>query len=116
MALFFTYVLPLLLPTALYVLWRMIWLRRPAEDMSQPSDDSGGATVASSGDLWRGAPWFWLALAGALLLAAVLLVGVFVHGAPPRGQYVPPRLEDGHIVPGELRSNDAPADSPSGAR
>src|SRR5690242_4498284 len=30
MALFFTYVLPLILPTAIYVLWRLIVSRHPA--------------------------------------------------------------------------------------
>ena len=75
----------------------------------------GAAAVASGDDLWRDAPWPWLAIAGVVLLAVILLLGMFVHGSPPAGQYVPPRVEDGHIVPGELREN-SPAGSPSGPR
>lgn len=122
MALFFTYVLPLLLPTVVYVLWRLISTPRPADGgANHASDKAGGAAaLTAADDLWRGAPWPWLALAGVLLLALVLLVGVFFHGAPQQGHYVPPRMEDGHIVPGELRPDDAgagsPAESPSEAR
>lgn len=103
MALFFTYALPLLLPTVIYLLWRMI-AGRPAP--SDAANQDGGATAASRDDLWRDAPWMWLALAGAALLALVLLVGVFVHSAPPSGQYVPPRMEGGKILPGELRDTE----------
>ena len=118
MALFFTYVLPLILPTVVYMLWRLISARHATNDEAHRADDDpvgGAATVASGDDLWRDAPWPWLAIAGVVLLAVVLLVGVFVHGSPPAGQYVPPRMEDGHIVPGELREN-GPAGSPSGTR
>lgn len=104
MALFFTYALPLVLPTVIYMLWRLI-SGRPAP--SDQANQNGDATVASRDELWRDAPWMWLALAGAALLALVLLVGVFVHDKPPSGQYVPPRMEGGHIVPGELRDNES---------
>jgi hypothetical protein len=115
MALFFTYVLPLLLPTAIYVLWRLISAPRPADGgANRASDEAGGAAALAVEDLWRDAPWPWLALAGVLLLALVLLVGVFFHGAPQQGHYVPPRMEDGRIVPGELRLDDAGSGRPAG--
>ena len=104
MALFFTYALPLVLPTVIYMLWRLI-AARPAP--SDAANQNGGATAASRDDLWRDAPWMWLVLAGLALLALVLLVGVFVHGTPPSGQYVPPRMEGGQVVPGELRDNES---------
>ena len=118
MALFFTYALPLVLPAVIYMLWRLISTRHVAGDGANRAEgDSvgGGTAVASGGDLWRDAPWLWLALAGAVLLAVVLLLGIFVHESPPPGQYVPPRLEDGHIVPGELRENGS-VGSPSGTQ
>lgn len=118
MALFFTYVLPLILPTAIYVLWRLIVSRHPAgasTDGASTGPAGGAAALPSGEDLWRDAPWPWLAAAGALLLAAVLLLGVFLHGSPQPGHYVPPRLEDGHIVPGELLQ-DEPDNATNGAQ
>ena len=109
MALFFTYLLPLSLPTAFYLLWRLIVTRRsivPNADSDAETtagNDGDAITVPSNADLMRDAPWLWLALAGAGLLAIVLLLGAFVHGTPPREQYLPPRLEKGQILPGELR-------------
>ena len=78
-----TIVLPLLLPTAIYVAWI--------------------AAVSRSADRRRirfGAlPLVWLVLAGVVLLALVLLT-VSVHfGAPVRGRYVPPRYEGGQVIP-----------------
>jgi hypothetical protein len=52
---------------------------------------------------WRTAPWLWLTTAGLVLVIAVLLV---TWALDPRegieGEYVPPRLEDGKIVPGHV--------------
>ena len=81
-----TIVLPLLLPTAVYVGWLVVAYRV----------QHGGAVP------WVELPWVWLAAAGALLLAIVLFV-VHVHfGTPQTGTYVPPRWEDGHIVPSHI--------------
>ena len=74
---FLTIVLPLLLPTALYLLWVTI-LGTPQE---------GGAMS------WTAVPWIWLAGAGAVLLAIVLLVVTVHFGSPQQGVYVPPRWE-----------------------
>lgn len=82
----FTIVLPLLLPTALYLGW--VWVVQ--------ARDGGGAMR------WQALPWVWLAAAGALLLVIVLFV-VNVHfGTVAPGTYVPPRWENGHIVPGHI--------------
>jgi hypothetical protein len=82
-----TIILPLLLPTAVYLLW--------ATTRSVQRD---GAS------LWRALPLVWLAGAGVALLALVLLVVTVHFGAPQRGVYVPPRWEHGHIVPGHMEA------------
>ncbi len=85
---FITIVLPLLLPTALYLLWVGAW---GAHD--------GGAVP------WAAVPWVWLAGAGAALLAIVLLVVTVGFGTPQQGVYVAPRWQDGRIVPGHIEPN-----------
>ena len=81
----FTIVLPLLLPTVIYLVWVRI------------SHWSEGEGVR-----WTALPWPWLVGAGALLLACVLLV-VSVHfGTSTPGTYVPPRWEGGRILPGHV--------------
>ena len=116
MALFFTYALPLVLPTVIYLLWRLLSSsRQPVVRSETGESGSDGVAPATAGDpLWRDMPWPRLALAGVVLLAVVLLFGAFVPSSSPQVKYVPPRLENGQIVPGELR----PAESggqPSGA-
>jgi hypothetical protein len=91
---FFTIVLPLVLPTALYLVW--LWLahwspRGSAEESRQ------GETVH-----WAALPWVWLAAAGALLLALMLFVVTVHFGTSEPGNYVPPRVENGRIVPGHI--------------
>jgi len=78
--------LPLLLPTAIYLLYMQIayWSRQE------------GAVR------WATLPWLWLAGAGVLLLAVMLVVVTVGFGTPQQGIYVPPRWEDGHIVPGHI--------------
>ena len=78
-----TIILPLLLPTAIYLLWMRLahW---PEADVKTR---------------WSAMPWIWLVGAGAALLVLVM-VSVNVHfGSPQQGVYVPPRWEQGHIVP-----------------
>ena len=83
---FLTVVLPLLLPTALYLIW-IATLGAPQE---------GGAIP------WAGMPWLWLACAGAALLAIVLFVVTVHFGSQQEGVYVPPRWQGDQIVPGHL--------------
>ena len=47
-------------------------------------------------------PWVWLAGAGAVLLAIVLLVVTVDFGTAQQGVYVPPRYVNGHIMPGHI--------------
>ena len=82
----FTIVLPLLLPTVVYLLWLRV-ARWSAE---------------SEGVRWAALPWLWLAGAGALLLAVVLFVVTVHFGTSTPGTYVPPRWDGGKIVPGHL--------------
>lgn len=83
---FITVVLPLLLPTALYV--AAVAVMR--------------ATAQAEPVRWTALPWVWLAAAGVVLLIVVLVV-VNVHfGAPETGRYVPPRYEDGRVVPSHI--------------
>jgi hypothetical protein len=78
-----TIVLPLLLPTAIYLVWVRL-ADRTAQGRPVP---------------WAALPWAWLAGAGTVLLILVLLV-VNVHfGTSQPGVYVPPRYEGGRIVP-----------------
>ena len=45
------------------------------------------------------APWPYLAAAGLVLMAASLLTWSLMSGAPTDQIYIPPRLEDGKVVP-----------------
>ena len=81
-----TIVLPLLLPTAIYVAW--IWF------MSR----SANREPVRLGTL----PLVWLAIAGVALLALVLVTVSVRFGQPMRGRYVPPRYEDGQVIPPHL--------------
>lgn len=57
---------------------------------------------AAAGGLFNDAPIAWLIVAGALLAAASLLFLGVSSGAERDGTYVPPRYEDGRIVPGHV--------------
>lgn len=81
-------VVPLLLPTALYFLYMFATRRRQLSDRTAVTRDS--------------VPWAWLAMAGALLAAATLIVFAQFGGAPPGSVYVPARVIDGKIEPGHF--------------
>jgi len=81
---FLTVILPLLLPTALYILWAL----------STNRFRFVGALAS-----WERLPWIWLGLAGVVMAGAVLLTMV-ESGDSPEGTYIPPHLENGEIVPG----------------
>jgi hypothetical protein len=82
-------VLLFLVPFALYALWLVLSRR------------SLGASA------WPARVIGYLALAGALLIAAVLVLFVHFDTAPPGGVYVPAHMENGHIVESHI---EAPAD------
>jgi Family of unknown function (DUF6111) len=81
-----TLVVPLLLPTVLYLMWFRV-MRRPEAD---------GAVE------WRALPWMWLAVSGVALAALLLFVVTVHYGISTPGVYVPPRDENGRIVPGHI--------------
>ncbi len=79
--------LPLLAPLGIYVLWVLI-SRRARDD---------GTLVAIA----RG-PWFWLAVAGFVLMLATLGTVAALDSVSPEGVYEAPRWEDGKVVPGRI--------------
>jgi hypothetical protein len=83
---FLTIVLPLVLPTALYLVWVSFF----------------GETRDGGALSWTAMPWIWLAGTGVVLLAIVLFVVTVSFGEPQEGLYVPPRWEDGRIIPGHI--------------
>jgi Family of unknown function (DUF6111) len=74
------YLLPLLLPFAVYLLYVAL------------------ARGYAPGWLDT-APWPYLAAAGLALTAASLLTWSLMSGVPPDRVYIPPHLEDGRVVP-----------------
>jgi hypothetical protein len=86
---FLTIVLPLLLPTVLYLLWVSFF----------GETREGGALPRTA------TPWIWLAGAGVVLLAIVLVIVTVSFGEPQEGVYVAPRWEDGRIIPGHIEPN-----------
>jgi hypothetical protein len=83
---FLTIVLPLALPTAIYFAWLTVAQRAQRD-----------GTVR-----WAALPWVWLAGAGTLLLVIVLFVVNLHFGTPNTGTYVPPRWENGRVIPGHI--------------
>jgi hypothetical protein len=91
-----TIVLPLLLPTAIYVAWLMAmqWSAR--------------GSAPGEGVRWTALPWIWLAATGVVLLVLVLLTLTVHFGEPETGTYVPPRYEDGRVVPSHIEPRRTP--------
>ena len=87
----FTIVLPLVLPTAVYLLW--MWI---ANRTSLRGSRQGGGVG------WAALPWLWLAGTGVLLLVLVLFVVTGHYDSSTPGTYVPPRWENGRIIPGHI--------------
>jgi hypothetical protein len=91
------YILPFLLPFIGFFAYRFLVTR------GQP--------------LLQNLPWFLLSVAGIALVGASLVTLALTGGWERGGEYVPPRLEGGRIVPGEVRApGERPADPmPPGA-
>jgi hypothetical protein len=91
---FLTVIVPLLLPTALYLLWAIAMRRAEAAGMV---------------DVLRGLPWIWLGAAGFALLAGVLIMAALGLGrSADTAHYVPPRTVGGQIVPGHVEPAPRP--------
>jgi hypothetical protein len=85
-----TIVLPLVLPTLLYLGWLAASRRlAPAADAS-----------------WQSLPWGWLVAVG-LVLTALALFFLNVRLGTSQGTYVPPRYIGGEVVPGHLVPSDS---------
>ncbi|MFQ5785766.1 MAG: DUF6111 family protein [Alphaproteobacteria bacterium] len=83
------YLLPLLLPFAVYGVW-LYFARRQSQ------------RAGAAGPAWRDAPWTWLLIAGVgLVIVGFIVLGAIVEG-PPDATYIPPHMVDGEIVPGKL--------------
>ena len=76
--------LPLLLPTALWLGWTIATRRAGAQ-----------------GVRWQALPWPWLIASGVVLAGAFLYL-VEIHYGQPGGRYVPSQYIDGKLVPGHF--------------
>ena len=87
---FLAIVLPLALPTALYVLYMTLVRRRPgaAGAVEQPME----------------MPWSWLIIAGGILVI-VTLSALYLFEDAGRGKYHPAEIIDGKIKPGYFGDN-----------
>ncbi len=81
------YVLPFLLPLALYIGW--VWLSR------RKNTEDGPWQLAEG-------PWLWFVAAGIALMAGGMVYLGLSGGSEPGGTYQPPRYEDGAIIPGRV--------------
>ena len=93
---FLTYILPLALPTLLYVLW--VWnLRRKHKYNSDNKNELP--------KLRRG-HFFWCLASGILMKIIALITIALTAGDPPNsGNYQSPRLKDGKIIAPKYNKN-----------
>ena len=80
------YVLPLLLPAAVFLVWVLLTRKR------------SGSKQTAMERLQQG-PWYWLVVAGFALMAAGLAYVGLTQGTKPGGSYKAPHYEGGRIVP-----------------
>jgi Family of unknown function (DUF6111) len=81
-------ILLFLLPTGIYVGYVLLTRRG----------------VSSTGEVINDAPLVWLFVAGALMVTGTLVYyATITPGGRPGQVYVPPRMQDGHIEPGQLK-------------
>ena len=82
---FLTIIVPLLLPTALYAVGRIL----AGKQIYVPS------------------VWIWLTVVGLALASAVLVLLSVDFGEPKEGHYVPPHVNDsGTVVPGHIETQN----------
>ena len=86
---FVTYILPLALPTLLYLLWVLPAMRRAKKE-------------GRDYPVWEETPWLLLFAAGVILLFLILFLFSTNDGGPPWAEYTPPHMEDGVLVPAEI--------------
>ncbi|WP_420345130.1 hypothetical protein [Pelagibius sp.] len=86
---FLVVILPLLAPFIVYGLY-VWWARR----QRAAAAGEGGAVPGE-----EPVPWLWMALAGAVLMTASLLLVGFDRGVAPGTKVLPPAFVDGEVVP-----------------
>jgi uncharacterized membrane-anchored protein YitT (DUF2179 family) len=79
--------LPLILPTVAFFLWAWIAKRIGVDPHS---------------NVLQGTPWFWLIIAGVLLMGVGLTATALMQGAEPGSHIIAPRLENGRVVPAQI--------------
>ncbi len=84
---FLHFILPLVFPTAMYLVWVWFDRRRSQGEVKADSD----------------IPWITLIMIGFALSIASLVVWGITQGGDPGTTYTSPRMEDGRIVPGEFK-------------
>ena len=86
------YVLLFFLPFLAYGIWLAAARRRAEGHENEPG--------------WSDAPFVWLTVAGlGLAIAGFFALGLN-QGEDREGNYVPPRIVDGQIVPGEVQRGE----------
>lgn len=84
---FFTYALPLIGPLLLYLAWN-----KYAKYVARKNGGEEPSLEA--------AHIFWSLIAGFAIMTVILIGLALSGGEPPdSGRYIPPRIEDGRIVP-----------------
>lgn len=101
-----SYIIPLILPTVMYLIWAA-WVRKKIAANRQASSDDvtqiGEVTPKEVEAYEIRTPWFRLILAGSVLVLIMLVLSVFLSPKnPPDSTYQAPRIVDGKIVPGEF--------------
>ncbi len=89
MAIFLFRFWPVLLPLLVYGVW-MMYVRRSALKRGDPAPH------------FREGPWFW-AVVTSLVLGIVILLATGLSHGENKGDYVPPHMENGEIVPGRVQ-------------
>ena len=84
-----TYIIPFLLPAAVYAAW--VWYRT-----GYVAERGGEAPRLERG------PWPLLLFLGAVSALVVLSATALIRGGSPDDTYVPPHLENGKLIPGHL--------------
>jgi len=79
---------PVWIPLIIYGLW-LYAVRRKAEKAGKPKP------------LFRDGPWYWAVLAS-LLIAAGCFIFLGTSIEPRKGDYVPPHMEQGRLIPGHI--------------
>lgn len=88
MSLFLFRFWPVLIPLMIYWVWHGA-KRRKARKVGAPLPH------------FRDGPWYWVVLAS-LMIGVILFVVLGLSHAANDGQYVPPKLEDGKVIPGHV--------------